>query len=108
VRTREATLDQRTGRLALTLTAVPHDVPLQQVLGDLADTMTRMVERAIDDGRNYEIQVRITADIAVDAAESEVGEYVTELPLQVPDHIKTLETDGIVFHRTILGWERVE
>jgi hypothetical protein len=108
VRTREATLDQRTGRLALTLTAVPHDIPLQQVLCDLADRMTRMVERATDDGRNYDIQVRITADIAVEAAQSEVGEYVTELPLQVPDHIKTLETDGIVFHRTVLGWERVE
>jgi hypothetical protein len=26
----------------------------------------------------------------------------------VPDHVKTLETDGIVFHRTVLGWERVE
>ena len=105
---REATLDHRTGRLALTLTTLPRDMPLQQVLSDLADTMTRMVERAIDDGRNYEIQVRITADIAVDAAQSEVGEYVTELPLQVPDHIKTLETDGILFRRTVLGWERVK
>lgn len=108
MRAREATLDQRTGRLALTLTSVPHNIPLQQVLCDLADTMTRMVERAIDDGRDYEIQVRITADIAVDAAQSEIGEYVIELPLQVPDHIKTLETDGIVFHRTVLGWERIE
>jgi hypothetical protein len=108
VHTREAPLDQRTGRLALTLTTVPRNIPLQQVLSDLADTMTRMVERAINDGRNYEIQVRITADIAVDADQAEVGEYVAELPLQVPDHVKTLETDGIVFHRTVLGWERVE
>jgi hypothetical protein len=85
---------------------MPRDVPLEQVLHDLADRMTRMIGQAIDDGRNYEIQVRITADIAVDARQAEINEYVIDLPIRVPSDVRTVETDGVVFHRTALGWER--
>ncbi|MEE8389895.1 MAG: hypothetical protein V3S14_03740, partial [Anaerolineae bacterium] len=100
--------DQRTGRLALTLTFIPENASLQQVLRDLADRMTGMIERSTDDGRNYDIQVRITADITVDAIQAEVDEYITELPLDVPKDVSTVETDGVLFKRTVLGWERIE
>ncbi len=99
---------QRTGRLALTLTFIPKNASLQQVLGDLVDRMTRMIEKATDDGRNYDIQVRITADITVDASQAQVDEYITELPVDVPIDVNTVETDGILFERTVLGWERIE
>ena len=100
--------EQRTGRLALTLTFIPQNASLQQILGDLVDRMTRMIEKATDDERNYDIQVRITADITVDASQAQVDEYITELPLDVPENVNTVETDGILFERTVLGWERIE
>ena len=106
--TKKAMMDQRTGRFALTLTFIPDSVPFQRILRDLADSMTRMVEKATDDGRNYDVQVRITADITVDASQATVDEYVTELPLDVPRDVNTVETDGVLFKRTVLGWERIE
>jgi hypothetical protein len=108
VRVRGATLNQRTGRHSLTLTFIPENIPLQEALQDLADKMTHMVEEAIDDGRNYDIQIRITADITVDAAQAQVDEYITELPIDVPRDVSTVESDGVLFKRTALGWERVE
>lgn len=105
--TKQVSIDQRTGRLALTLTFIPKDEPLEQVLRDLADRMTRMVEKATDDERDYDVQVRITADITVDASQAEVDEYITELPLHVPKDINTVETDDVLFKRTALGWERI-
>jgi cell division protein YceG involved in septum cleavage len=105
---KEAMVGQRTGRFALTLTFIPDNVSLEQILRDLADGMTRMIEKATDDGRNYDIQVRITADITVDASQAKVDEYITELPLDVPRNINTVETDGVLFKRTALGWERIE
>jgi hypothetical protein len=103
-----ARIDQRTGRLALALTFIPENIPLQQILRDLADRMGRMVERATDDGRDYDVQVRIMADITVNASQARVDEYVTELPISVPRNINTVETDGVIFERTALGWERIE
>jgi hypothetical protein len=99
---------QRTGRLALTLTFIPQNVSLQQVLGDLVDRMTRMIDKATDDGRKYDIQVKITADITVDASEAQVDEFITELPVDVPKNVNTVETNGVMFERTVLGWERTE
>jgi hypothetical protein len=103
-----ATLEQRTGRHSLTLTFIPENVPLQEALHDLAERMTHIVERATDDGRNYDIRVRITADITVDATQAQVDEYITELPIDVPRDVSTVESDGVLFKRTALGWERVE
>ena len=100
--------DQRTGRFALTLTFIPQNASIQQVLGDLLDRMTRMIEKATDDGRSYDVQVRVTADITVDASQAQVDEYITELPLNVPKNVNTVETDGVLFKRTAVGWERIE
>jgi hypothetical protein len=105
----KATLvNQRTGRLSLTTTFIPEHAQLQQVLYDMADRMTRMIEQTTDDGRDYDVQVKIIADITVDAGQAHVDEYVTELPLDVPQHVDTVETDGVLFRRTVLGWERIE
>jgi hypothetical protein len=104
---KEALVDQRTGRLSLTLTFIPENALLQQILRDLAGRMTRMIEKATDDGRDYDVQVRITADITVDASQAKVDEYITELPLDVPKGVGTVETDGVLFRRTALGWERI-
>ena len=101
-------IEQRTGRLALTITLVPKDIPLHQLFHDLADRMVGMIEQATDDGRDYDFQVRITADITVDASQAEVDEYITEPPFQVPEEISTIETDGVLFKRTPLGWQRIE
>ncbi|MCP4544702.1 MAG: hypothetical protein GY832_46980 [Chloroflexi bacterium] len=106
--TKEVMGNQKTGRHALMLTLIPKNASLQQVLGDLVVRMTRMIEKATDDGRNYDIQVRITADITVDASQAQVDEYITELPVDVPENINTVETDGILFERTVLGWERTK
>ena len=100
--------EQRTGRLALTLTFIPQNTSLRQALGDLLDRMTRMIEKATDDGRDYDVQVRITADITVDAGQAQVDEYITEMPFDVPGDVNTVETDGVLFNRTAVGWERVE
>ena len=108
IRTAGTMGDQRTGRHSLTLTFIPENVPLEQALDDLADRMTRIVKKATDDGRKYDIQVRITADITVDATQARVDEYITELPIDVPKDVGTVETDGVLFRRTALGWERVE
>ena len=100
--------DQRTGRFALTTTFIPQNTSIQQVLGDLLDRMTRMIAKATNDGRNYDVQVRVTADITVDASQAQVDEYITELPLNVPKNVNTVETDGVLFKRTAIGWERIE
>jgi hypothetical protein len=100
-------VDQRTGRFTLTLTFIPESASLQQILRDLADRMTRIVEKATDDGRNYDVRVKITADVTVDADQSKIDEYITQLPLDVPKDVNTVETDGVLFRRTALGWERV-
>ena len=44
----------------------------------------------------------------VRAVSLHVDEYITELPLDVPQHVDTVETDGVLFRRTVLGWERRE
>ena len=106
--TAEAAIEQKTGRLTLAITFIPEGIPLSQLLRDLADRMTRMVEQATDDGRDYDFQIRIMADVTVDASQAETGEYITKLPLQVPKEIKTVETDGVIFKRTALGWQRIE
>jgi len=98
--------DQRTGRLSLAITLMPEEIPLHQLLHDLADRMTHMVEQATDDGRDYDTQIRITADITVDASQAKVGEYITEPPFPVPEDIRTIETDGVLFRLTPLGWYR--
>jgi hypothetical protein len=100
-------IDQRTGRFALTINLVPEDIPLCQLLRDLADRMVCVIEQATDDGRDYDFQIRVTADITVDASQAKVGEYVTEPPFQVPKEIETLETDGVLFKRTAVGWQRI-
>ncbi len=101
-------IGQRTGRLSLTVNFIPRNASLLQILHDLADRMTRMIETTTDDGRDYDIQVRITADVTVDAGQARVTEYITELPLDVPQTVNTVETDGVLFRRTVLGWERIE
>ncbi len=100
--------NQRTGRLSLTTTFIPENAQLQQVLYDMADRMARMIEQTTDDGRDYDVQVKMTADITVDASQAHVDEYITELPLDVPQNVDTVETDGVLFRRTVLGWERSE
>lgn len=105
---REVMGEQKTGRLALTLTFIPQNTSLRQALDNLVDRMTRMIEKATNDGRKYDIQVRITADITVDASQAQIDEYITELPVDVPEDVNTVETDGVLFERTVLGWERTE
>ncbi len=101
-------MEQRTGRLSLTVNFIPRNASLEQILLDLADRMTRMIETNTDDGRDYDVQVRITADVTVDAGQAHVDEYITELPIDVPQTINTVETDGVLYRRTGLGWERIE
>ncbi len=103
-----ALIGPRTCRLSLTVNFIPRNASLEQILLDLADRMTRMIETNTDDGRDYDVQVRITADVTVDAGQAHVDEYITELPIDVPQTINTVETDGVLFRRTVLGWERIE
>ena len=100
--------EQRTGRFMLTLTFIPENASLQQILGDMVDRMTRMIEKVTNDERDYDIQVKITADITVDSSQAQVNEYITKLPLDVPKDVNAVETDGVLFERTVLGWERTE
>jgi hypothetical protein len=107
-RATEGMLEHRTGRHTLALTMLPEDISLRDILRDMADRMTRMIETATDDGRDYEVQLRISAHIAVNASQAKVGDVVTHLSLEVPDSVNTLESNGAVYRRSVLGWERVE
>jgi hypothetical protein len=91
----------------------------------LLDKMTSVVAAATGDGRAYDLRVKIgewrdLVDGAqereidfvltlVRAADAQPGEWVTDLPVEVPDDLELCRLpSGGLFRRGRFGWQRVE
>lgn len=91
----------------------------------LLDKMTSCVAAATEDGRAYDLRVKIGEWEPLDsgmqrrqvafvltlvrAADAEVNEWVTDLPMEVPDDLTMCRLPaGELFNRGRFGWLRVE
>ena len=76
--------------------------------------MTTAIQEATDDGRNYTVEIKVTANITVEPQDAEIGEYVHRDHFHLdPAHENMMlePQDGAgrrVFEPTPQGYRRIE